>query len=82
MTSWDVLSSEHRLSWTHDNVSLSTFLPIAYIENGRFGINSEFSTLRLQDQFQYPIQAALNLTAGSRFSIPYPMSDFRLLVHG
>ena len=73
MTSSDVFSSEHRLSWTHDNVSLSTLLPIAYIENGRFGINSEFSTLRLQDQFQYPIQAALNLTAGSE--ILYSVSD-------
>ena len=65
ITSSGLLSSEHRLSWTHDDVSLATLIPIAFIENGRFGINSQFSTLRLQDQFQYPILPALSLTAGT-----------------
>ena len=73
ITSSGLLSGEHRFSWTHDNISLSTLVPIAYIESGRFGITSQFSTLRLQDQFQYPILPALNLTAGSE--ILYSISD-------
>ena len=64
VTSSDVLSSEHRVSWTHDNISLSTSVPIKTIENGHFGINSQFSTLRVQDQFQYRILPVLNITAG------------------
>lgn len=73
MTSSDLLSSEHRFSWTHDNISLSTLVPIEYIGSGRFGINSQFSTLRLQDQFQYSILPVLNLTAGCE--ILYSISD-------
>jgi len=73
MTSSGLISSEHRFSWTHDNISLSTLVPIAYIESGRFGITSQFSTLRLQDQLQCPILPALNLTAGTE--ILYSISD-------
>jgi hypothetical protein len=73
MTSSDLLSSEHRFSWTHDKISLSTLVPIEYIETGHFGMNSQFSTLRMQDQFQYPILPVLNLTAGSE--ILFSISD-------
>jgi len=73
MTSSGLLSSEHRFSWTHDDVSLTTLVPLAYIESGRFGINSRFSTFRIQDQVQYPILPVLSLKAGSE--ILYSVSD-------
>ncbi len=65
LTSSDRFTSEHRLSWTHDLISLSTFVPIEFIGNGRFGINSQFTTVRLQDQFQFPLFRRLDLTIGS-----------------
>jgi len=73
IASSDLLSSEHRLSWTHDDISLSTLVPIQFIGSGRFGINSQFTTVRLQDQFQYPILPAVNATAGT--DILYSFSD-------
>ena len=73
ITSSGLLSSEHHFSWTHDNISLSTLVPIEFIKSGQFGINSQFSTFRMNDQFQYPVLPSLNLMAGCE--ILYSMSD-------
>ena len=76
ITSSDFLTSEHRISWTHDNISLSTLVPIEYIGSGRFGTSSNFTTVRLQDQFQFPVLPALSVTAGT--DLAYSISEVGL----
>ncbi|OGU31776.1 MAG: hypothetical protein A2X67_05800 [Ignavibacteria bacterium GWA2_55_11] len=64
LTFSDGWSSEHYLSWTHDDIALSTQVPIEYIGSGQFGINAEFTTLRLRNQAQWTISPVLKVTGG------------------
>lgn len=73
MTSSEMLSTEHRFSWTHDVISLSTMVPIEYLGRENFGVNCQFSTFRLQDQVKCPILPAMDLTVGSE--ILYSISN-------
>ncbi len=73
MTSSAGFSSEHRISWTHDDIALSTMVPIEYIGSGRFGTHSQFTTVRLQEQLKFDIssQASLNSGADVAYSISH-----------
>jgi hypothetical protein len=75
MTSSNLVSTEHRFSWTDDQVSLSTFVPVDYIGNALFGIESQFMTFRLQDQFHFSILPTVNCTAGTE--ILHSIADIR-----
>ena len=75
LTSSDVLSTDHRLAWTQDHVSLSTSVPIESLGNEHFGIDCRFTMVCLNDQFQFKLTSMLKCTLGSE--IRYGMSDIR-----
>ncbi len=75
ITSSDLITTEHRVSWTHDNVSLSTLIPINFLGSERFGIDCKFTTVRLQDQIQSMLLPRLSCTAGTE--ILYSDADIR-----
>ena len=76
MTSSSGMSTEHRFSWSNDQVSLSTSVPIDFLGNQQFGINSQFTTFRLQDQFHFAVLPTVNCTGGDE--ILYSIADTRL----
>ncbi len=76
MTSAGNFATEHRLSLTRDDISLSTLVPIEFIGSGRFGINSQFTTVELQDQLQFSFSPALSITGGT--DLAYSISDVGL----
>jgi hypothetical protein len=76
MTFANTMSSEHRFSWTYDNVSLSTFVPIDFIGNQRFGMQSQFMTFRLEDQLHCSVLPMLHCTVGTE--ILYSIANIQL----
>ena len=70
------MSLEHRISLSHDYVSLSTVLPLASVGLKQFDIDCDFSTVRVSSNYNRQLLPVLQLTTGIDFT--YGTSEIRL----
>ncbi len=64
LTSSDAISSEHRVSVSHDNVTLSTMMPIDYFGTQNFSVECQFTMVRLCSQIKYGFLPNVYVSAG------------------